>query len=237
MEHANEHRQLKAELAKCRAFLCDVKSLSVQLQVEESGPLSKQLGALKAALEKFTFQKKKAPRGQTIKIPNMEQMTQKLLEAKSKLPQAPRTATSRQGTSNGLMVNRKSLDRAKAEAGIVAAATTPVPASNLLGATDKSGASKRTIDGGRGRNSSTMQNSVVRQFMQKKNFSSHHNDTAEIELDGSTISQNEEASMLRRLPVSGRDTFEGPATSTIGQSAISGTSTRQIEQESSVGAF
>ena len=82
-----------------------------------------------------------------------------------------------------------------------------------------------------------MQNSVVRQFMQKKNFSSHHNDTAEIELDGSTISQNEEASMLRRLPISGRDTFEGPATSTIGQSAISGATNRQIDQESSVGAF
>lgn len=117
----------------------------MSLQVEEAGPLSRQMGALKAALERFTF-KKKASRGQTIKIPNMEQMTQKLLEAKSKLPQAPKTATSRQGTSNGLMVNRKSLDRAKAEAGLVATTATPVPPSNLLSATDKSGTSKMTID-------------------------------------------------------------------------------------------
>lgn len=94
MKQANELSKVNNELAKCRKFLCDVKSLSMSLKVEEAGPLSKQMGALKTALEKFTF-KKKATRGQTIKIPNMEQMTQKLLEAKSKLPQAPKTATSR----------------------------------------------------------------------------------------------------------------------------------------------
>lgn len=89
----------------------------------------------------------------------------------------------------------------------------------------------------KGRNSSTVQNSVVRQYMQKKNFSSLHNDTGEIELDGSTISQNEDTQIMRRLPISGRDTFEGPAISTVGHSAISGATNRQADQESSVGAF
>ena len=79
---------------------------------------------------------------------------------------------------NALLVKRKSLDRTRAGAGIDGMNVSAIIPSSTSGG--MSGvvalADSGLVDEGKGRNAAnTMQNSLVmRQFMQKKNFSSHH---------------------------------------------------------------
>lgn len=167
-----------------------------------------------------------------IKIPNMDAIAAvKATDKKNKIPQPPKTVTSRhQGSatvhgSNAILVKRKSLDRARAAAGNDSMnVSTVMPSSQpggLIG--NVAGIVNVNITNGeKGRNAAnTMQNSLVmRQFMQKKNFSSHHTQeigglraiptatsgagttteqALEIDQDASSFSQQEELDSVQRL--------------------------------------